>query len=67
MNKNKKIELIDFLSEKLKNSSALYFTKYTGMNVPQATMLREKFKENNVDYLVSKNTVSSKWSDICLN
>jgi len=58
MDKNKKIELVNSLSEKFKDSSALYFTKYTGMNVPQATELREKFKENNVDYLVSKNTLT---------
>ena len=58
MDKNKKIKLIDTLSEKFKNSSALYFTKYTGMKVPQATELREKFKEKNVDYLVSKNTLT---------
>ena len=58
MDKNKKIELVENLSEKFKNSTALYFTKYTGMNVPQATELREKFKDNNVDYLVSKNTLT---------
>tara|TARA_Y100000590_G_C15456068_1_gene914609 strand:- start:313 stop:837 length:525 start_codon:yes stop_codon:yes gene_type:complete len=58
MDKNKKVELVENLSEKFKNSSALYFTKYTGMNVPQATELREKFKDNDVDYLVSKNTLT---------
>ena len=58
MNKNQKVELIDKLSEKLKNARALYFTKYTGMDVPQATELRFKFKENNVEYLISKNTLT---------
>ena len=33
MNKNEKIELVESLSNKFKESSALYFTKYTGMNV----------------------------------
>ena len=51
MNKNEKVELIENLSNKFKKSSALYFTKYTGMNVIQATMLRSKFKENNVEYI----------------
>ena len=50
MDKNQKIELIDSLSAKFKSSSALYFTRYTGMNVAQATELRSKFKENDVDY-----------------
>ncbi len=58
MNKNKKIELVDSISNKFKNSSALYFTKYTGMNVLQANELRAKFKENNVDFVVSKNTLT---------
>ena len=50
MNKNEKVELIENISNKFKNSSALYFTKYTGMNVIQATMLRSKFKENNLAF-----------------
>ena len=58
MNKNQKIELVDSISNKFKNSSALYFTKYTGMNVLQANELRAKFKENNVDFVVSKNTLT---------
>ena len=58
MNKNQKIELVENLSNKFKNSSALYFTKYTGMNVVQATELRSKFKENNVEYIISKNTLT---------
>ena len=58
MNKNQKIELVENLSNKFKNSSALYFTKYTGMNVAQATELRSKFKESDVEYIISKNTLT---------
>jgi len=58
MNKNQKIELVENLSNKFNNASALYFTKYTGMNVMQATELRSKFKENNVEYIISKNTLT---------
>ena len=53
-----KKEKVEKLAEKLKLSSALYFTKYTGMNVAQATDLRFKFKESNVDYFISKNTLT---------
>ena len=53
-----KIKTVEQLSEKLQNSSALYFTKYTGMSVEQATMLRQKFSDNSVEFLVSKNTLT---------
>ena len=58
MDKKQKKELVENLTEKFKNSSAIYFTKYTGMNVSQATALRSNFKENDVEYYVSKNTLT---------
>ena len=54
----KKIELVKSLSEKIKSSSALYFTKYTGMNVEQASNLRQTFTDDSVEFLVSKNTLT---------
>ena len=54
----KKIELVEELSEKIKMSSALYFTKYTGMNVEQASDLRQSFTDNSVEFVVSKNTLT---------
>jgi large subunit ribosomal protein L10 len=58
MPNQKNIEVVENLTNKFKNSSALYFTKYTGMNVDQAASLRMKFIDNDVDFLVSKNTLS---------
>ena len=58
MNRNQKKDVVRNLTEKFKNSSALYFTKYTGMNVEQANEIRSNFKDNNVDYIVSKNTLA---------
>ena len=58
MNRNEKKELVNILTEKFKQSSALYFTKYTGMNVAQATELRFKFKDQKVDFFISKNTLT---------
>ena len=52
------IEAVKYLEQKIKDSSALYFTKYTGMNVAQATQLRKSFRENSVEYKVSKNTLT---------
>ena len=53
-----KIEMVDKLTQKFDNSSAIYFTSYTGMKVGQATNLRKQFRENGVDYFVSKNTLT---------
>ena len=53
-----KIKIVKNIEEKFKNSSALYFTKYTGMNVIQATKLRKSFRENSVEYKVTKNTLT---------
>ena len=53
-----KIKIVKNIEEKFKNSSALYFTKYTGMSVVQATKLRKSFRENSVEYKVSKNTLT---------
>ena len=52
------IKKVESLTEKFKNSSALYFTKYTGMDVDQATKLRIEFTDNNIDFYISKNTLS---------
>ena len=54
----KKIELVDQLTEKIKASSALYFAKYTGMSVEQASYLRQSFTDNSVEFIVSKNTLT---------
>tara|TARA_Y100000814_G_C12230529_1_gene368129 strand:+ start:197 stop:718 length:522 start_codon:yes stop_codon:yes gene_type:complete len=54
----KKIELVDQLTEKIKASSALYFAKYTGMSVEQASHLRQSFTDNSVEFIVSKNTLT---------
>ena len=53
-----KIKMVDQLTQKFDNSSGIYFTCYTGMNVGQATELRKEFRENGVEYFVSKNTLT---------
>ena len=52
------IKKVELLTDKFKNSSAMYFTKYTGMDVEQATKLRIVFTDNDIDFYVSKNTLS---------
>ena len=53
-----KIEKVKYLESKFKDSSAIYFTNYSGMSVTQATEIRNKFTEKNVEFLVSKNTIT---------
>ena len=53
-----KINIVKETSEKFKNSSGIYFTCYTGIDVQTITKLRKSFRDNNVDYLVTKNTLT---------
>ena len=52
-----KSKIIKDTKDKIKESSGIYFTNYKGMNVAQATDLRKRFRDNNVEYLVTKNTL----------
>ncbi len=58
MSTPQKTEIINDLTQKFQNSSGIYFTRYSGMNVAQATELRKQFRENEVSYFVSKNTLT---------
>ena len=53
-----KIKIVDQLTQKFDNSSGIYFTQYTGMDVVQVTELRKQFRESGIDYRVSKNTLT---------
>ena len=53
-----KTEIINDLTQKFQSSSGIYFTRYSGMNVTKITELRRKFRENEVSYFVSKNTLT---------
>ena len=44
MPNERNIKTVQELEQKIKDSSALYFTRYTGMDVGQATELRRNFK-----------------------
>lgn len=51
-----KIKIVKDLEKRFNESTGVYFTKYTGLNVKQADSLRSKFRDNSVEYLVTKNT-----------
>ena len=47
-----KINIVEKSTQRLKGASGIYLTKYTGMNVAQATEFRKLCREINVEYVV---------------
>ena len=58
MSNQNKIEVVNSLTQKMGDASAIYFTCYSGIGVSQMTVLRKKFRDSGVDYFVSKNTLT---------
>lgn len=58
MKKSKKTELVGALKTKLGESTAVYYTDFTGLNVKRMTELRRRFKKAGVEYVVIKNTLA---------
>lgn len=57
MNKNEKTEQIAEAKELISQSSAIYITDYTGINVADISDLRNQFRKEGVKYKVFKNTL----------
>ena len=57
MPNQKNIKSVEELTDKLARAKSIFFTDYLGLNVSDVTSLRKKFFENNVEYLVVKNTL----------
>mgnify|MGYP001502110170 CR=1 FL=1 len=53
----KNIKHVDELTEKLGKAKGIYLTDYIGLNVQDITDLRRNFYANDVEYLVTKNTL----------
>lgn len=47
--------VLDEITEKLKSSSALYITNYSGMSVPEVNELRGAFRKGDIRFKVYKN------------
>ena len=58
MANQQKIDIVNQAVDSFKNSQGIYFTRYTGMSVPQITELRKAFSSNSVNYKVIKNTLT---------
>ena len=57
MPNQKNIDNVQDLVSKLSKAKSIYFTDYLGLNVSDVTELRKKFFENDVEFLVVKNTL----------
>ncbi len=53
-----KEKIVDDLTLKFQNSSGIYFANYSGIDVPNVTKLRKSFRDNGVEFFVSKNTLT---------
>lgn len=57
MPNQKNINDVKDLTDKLSKAKSIYFTDFLGLNVSDVTNLRKKFYEDDVEYLVVKNTL----------
>ncbi len=57
MNKTEKAEIIAEIKGVIDNSSAVYLTDYSGINVADISELRNQFRKEGVKYKVYKNTL----------
>jgi len=53
-----KIDIVKETTERFKKASGVYFTNYSGIDVQTITNLRKSFKQNQVEYVVTKNTLT---------
>lgn len=58
MPNQEKINIVEESTKMFEEASGIYFAKYTGMNVEQATEFRKLCRENDINYTVIKNTLA---------
>jgi large subunit ribosomal protein L10 len=57
ISKNKKVEIIKELGQKIGSSETVVFVNFHGLSVANATALRRQLRERGVDYTVAKKTL----------
>jgi large subunit ribosomal protein L10 len=57
MAKPEKVQAVAELKELFENSNSFFVTDYQGLNVADMTVLRRNLRENDVRYLIAKNTL----------
>ena len=53
-----KINIVKNTAEKFENAKGVYFTNYSGIDVKTINELRKSFRDDNVEYVVTKNTLT---------
>jgi len=56
--KEKKAEMVDWLEEKLRSSNIVIATDYRGLSVSEMAQLRQKLREQGIEYRVVKNSLA---------
>jgi len=54
----KKIEEVEYLSERIREAKGIYLTDFTGLTVEEMNDLRVRLRKENVLYRVAKNTLT---------
>ncbi|MCG6915693.1 50S ribosomal protein L10 [bacterium BMS3Abin03] len=57
MNRNEKTDIISEVKEMMQNSTAIFLTDYSGVNVADINDIRNQFRKEGVTYKVYKNTL----------
>lgn len=57
MLRSEKVAAVAEMKELLANSGSIFVTDYQGLNVAQMTQLRKELRENNVRFVIAKNTL----------
>lgn len=63
LTKSQKAEAVDELVSLLKDTPIIYLTDFAGLSVQQATTLRNRFRDNGVQFKVVKNTLLKRAMD----
>ena len=63
ISKNKKKEIIEKVSELLKDAKSVVFFNFKGFNVKNTIEMRRKLRESKVGYLVAKKTLAKRAFD----
>ncbi|MAV65062.1 MAG: 50S ribosomal protein L10 [Candidatus Marinimicrobia bacterium] len=58
MANQKKVDIVSTIEERFNASQGVYFTRYTGLSVPEITKFRKMCFEESVSFSVTKNTLT---------
>ena len=57
MPRPEKVEVVENIRGKLKEANSVFLTDYIGLNVEDMTDLRRKLRDENITYVIAKNTL----------